>query len=157
MNKNKQNGYAIMFTVILVSIISLISIGLSNTTYKQLILSSGSKDSQLSFYMSDMATECALYADIQTNLTTLTSFYCGVDVSGDSYLLNKNVTGSGENITYNFEPESSVSSSSNPCFRISINKNNSTGSMVTTINASGYNICNKSGRRTVERTIQVNY
>ena len=35
-----QHGYALLFTVILVSIISLISIGLSNTTYKQLMLAS---------------------------------------------------------------------------------------------------------------------
>lgn len=157
MKKNKTNGYAIMFTVILVSIISLIGIGLSNTTYKQLLLSSGAKDSQLSFYMSDMATECALYVDINTgNLEALTPFSCGVDKNGNPYLLNITSSGSGDDITYYLNPPSSMSNSSESCFRISINKNK-IGLITTKVRASGYNICNKSGNRTVERTIEVNY
>ncbi len=147
-----------MFTVILVSIISLIGIGLSNTTYKQLMLSSGARNSQTAFYMSDMATECALYIDnvqpeILINGTLQVS--CGFDRDGSPFLLNITSSGTIDDMTYYLVPASI--SLIDPCFRISINKKDMGSIIETTINGSGYNICDKSNNRTVERTIEVRY
>jgi hypothetical protein len=161
MKYKTQKGYAIMFTVILVSIISLIGIGLANTTYKQLMLSSGARDSQLAFYMSDMATECALYADnSQEKILEQLAFSCGVKSNGDSYDLTISYTDSVDDRNYVLTPDNE--NSIEPCFRINIEKknNNSTDPskiIETTIEASGYNICNLDNKRTVERTIQVKY
>lgn len=147
-----------MFTAILVSIISLIGIGLANTTYKQLMLSSVAKDSQLAFYMSDMATECALYADTKNLLDIGLPFSCGVKSNGDSYILDITNTPPGDDSTYTLDPDNE--NSIEPCFRISIEKKNLNlvgATVETTIEASGYNICNLENKRTVERTIQVKY
>ena len=155
MTTNNKNGYAIMFTVILVSIISLIGIGLSNTTYKQLLLSSGAKDSQTAFYMSDMATECALYVDNVLKvvnegvITYPAQFNCGIDNNGDNYELGYNFV----NPVYTFELLNP--SSDEPCFNFQIEKLDDGAR--TTITASGYNICDTSNSRTVERTIEVTY
>ncbi len=160
-HKFKENkGYAIMFTVILVSIISLISLGLSNTTYKQLLLSSGAKDSGQAFYQADMSMECALYIDNQT--TTLpdgdTTFSCGMDKNTNQYQMNITSSVSNSITTYNLLPTSSLNVSQDPCFRISILKDNSNPLLTTTtIYANGYNICNINNPRAVERTIQANY
>lgn len=168
MKNNKKSGYAIMFTVVLVSIISLIGIGLSNITYKQLLLSSGAKDSQIAFYMSDMATECALYADngpnrIDQTSNPLVSFDCGIDADGNSYTLNVNFVDDGEG-SYTMSPIG-LENSLKPCFRTTTNKVSKTEEVdgedifytQTIIRASGYNICDQSNPRTVERTIEVTY
>ncbi len=156
----KQNGYALMFTVILVSIISLISIGLSNTTYKQMILSSGANDSELAFYESDMAMECALYVDNKTSILTnnILNYVCGVDEKGNPYLLNISSVTISKNLTkYNLNPSNSISNSNDSCFRIEIDKDNLSNITTTTIKANGYNICNINNNRAVERTIEVKY
>lgn len=154
MNKKKQKGYAILFTVVIVSIISLLVIGLSNTTFKQLILSVGARDSQIALFQSDMATECAFFADLN-EIVDDTSIDCGVDDLGGPYTLDINKIVNGNITTYNLNPENE--SSSDPCFRISLIYEDVAGGRNTTINASGYNICDKSNPRTVERTIQVKY
>lgn len=159
MNKINQKGYALLFTVVIVSIISLLVVGLSNTTLKHLILSLGAKDSQLAFFQSDMAVECALYADIANGgdiLLNQNSFFCGIDNNGLVYKLNKTkIVNSTEEI-YTFTKEMiSTQKNTDPCFEIKIIKTND--GVDTQIFASGYNICKKDDTRTVERTIEIKY
>jgi len=153
-NKN-QKGYAILFTVVIVSAISVITAGISNAAYKQLILSSLAKDSQSAFYQADTAGDCALYADrveaVKTppNIFTTRTFTCG----GASLIVG-NISTNG----YTIYPTSTVSSSLAPCFRIDVIKDITTPPIIkTTIQAKGYNICNKTNLRTVEREIEINY
>lgn len=150
--ETKQKGYAILFTMVLVGIISTIAIGLANLSYKQLILSSVARDSQISFYQADMALECALYVENIENKETLTSPYiCGINSNGNNYSLDFaiNTNGSG---SYELNPSSSDISSSSPCFNISRTENLEG---VISVDAKGYNICNKTNIRTVEREVQV--
>ena len=154
MKNNKQNGYALLITVVIISIILIIATGLSSATTKQLILSSSAKDSETAFYQADTASECALYADYKGKVfnkeygatgelistTLLPTFNCG----------SQNMIVAGSSDDYTIMP--SDENSNSPCFRISVLRNGAT-----TINASGYNICDKSNIRTVERTIQISY
>lgn len=153
----KEEGYAILFTVVVVSAISVITAGLSNAVYKQLVLSSLAKDSQTAFYQSDTATDCALYADRivreqdPTFGTVDSAWSCGGD---NDNLLVSPLAGGG----YSIYPIASVDGSTNPCFRIDVTKNNTNPSvLVTNISAKGYNICNKTNIRTVEREIKITY
>ena len=153
-NKNKDSnsgGYAIMFSVIMISVISTITIGILNSTYKQLILSSLAKDSQTAFYESDIATDCALYADIVQNKNS--PFKNGDNWEcGNLNLKVENVSELGYTLS---APDPS---SSAPCFNISVSKtDNGDGTYQTEIKAKGYNICDKSNRRVVEREIQIDY
>lgn len=161
MKRNTQQGYAILFTVVIVSVISVIAIGLSNTTYKQLILSSVAKDSQVAFYESDTAVECALYADLaDTGLTGLSSsgapFQCGVNAVGQPVTISILNSGNGYDMFDTLRDQSDYG----PCFDAHITK--TTSPVVgqndsTSISARGYNTCNKSDPRAVEREIEVNY
>jgi hypothetical protein len=150
------SGYAILFTVALVSIISLIALGLTNAAYKEIILSSVAKDSETAFYQADTASECALYADNQTQIpvdTTITSWTCGVDTTGANQVLD--ITPSGDrSLGYNILPHTPTSP--NPCFNIAVTKTVGFPS-TTTIASRGYNTCNTSNIRTVERQINANY
>jgi hypothetical protein len=112
----KQKGYAILFTVVIVSAISVITAGLSNAAYKQLVLSSLAKDSQAAFYQADTASDCALYAD-QVNpsgiVTTGGSWSCG----GSDLIVTPTTNGG-----YTVYPTEADENSSNACFRIDVTK-----------------------------------
>jgi hypothetical protein len=152
-----QKGYAILFAVVMVSIISTIAIGLSNSSYKQLVLSSLARDSQSAFYFSDTAIECALYADNVDGLFSAanvdSAYSCGVDKNGSPYALTKIVTSIGSDTQYTLEFTTPVLS--DPCFAITVLK--TTTVPTTDIKARGYNTCNFSSIRTVEREIEATY
>lgn len=149
--KKNQKGYAILFTVIIVSAISVIAAGISNAIYKQIVLSSLARDSQTAFYMADTASDCALLFDMEI-MNTITDFellenypwFCG----GFNMNVNPEISGN-----YTIEPSGSDGSSLTPCYRVSTTKNGNS----TTIIANGYNICNKNNIRTVERQIKIVY
>lgn len=152
--KSNKNGYAILFAVVIISIISMLAIGLSNTTYKQLVLSSLANDSQVSFYQSDTATECALYADnvLLMNSTNYSSWQCGKDNNGDDITFT--VLGLGGHLDYTLNP--TILGTSLPCFDINVVKTG-TAPIETNIYARGYNSCDKDNPKTVEREIKVTY
>lgn len=143
----QKSGYAILFTVIIVSIISIITIGLANTTYKQLLLSSLARDSTIAFYQADIGAECALYADSKNQFSgSGGSFSCA-----DQTL---NIVQESSN-TWKVNPPNE--NATNKCFRVSVAKTTSGDKIDTVVISEGYNICNKSSSRTVQRTIKVTY
>lgn len=150
-NFKNQKGYAILFTVVIVSAISVITAGLSNVAYKQLILSSLAKDSQAAFYQADTASDCALYADRVNPLDIIAggSWSCG------TVSLVVATTANG----YTINPTAPADTALTPCFRITVTKDSLTEPLyiITTISARGYNMCNLNNLRTVEREIQIKY
>lgn len=139
--------------MVIVGIISSITIGLSNTAYKQMILSSVARDSATAFYQSDIAVECALYADREYGVKDIPTnpWNCG------GYSLLFTTSGTTPTIKYSLNPISSVDTSNSKCFRIVVTKTETEIAIVTKIDARGYNICDKTNLRTVERAIEVNY
>ncbi|MBP6908627.1 MAG: hypothetical protein KBB75_02290 [Candidatus Pacebacteria bacterium] len=162
--QNDTRGYALLFTIVIISIISTIAMGLSGTAYKQLVLASVSKDSQSAFYQSDTAVECALYANFKlggpTESTELSggTWKCGKDNSplwkDITLYLDTNTVFEGY-MYGNTDPDAPGSNpTKNSCFEFDVNTSNET---LTTIRARGYNSCDKRDPKTVEREIEVNY
>lgn len=159
-----NNGYAMLFTVVVVSIVATIAMGLSGSAYKQVVLSAVAKDSQSAFYQSDTAVECALYADFKlggpvasTKLSS-GSWKCGKDNSlpwkdVTLYLDTQIVTESNYGFLP-FSPDSAGSVVRSSCFEFDVNKSDPTK---TVVKARGYNNCDKRDPKTVEREIEVNY
>lgn len=152
-----RGGYAILFTVIVVSIISLMAIGLSNASYKQLVLSSLARDSHLAFYQSDTAAECALYADNKQNMALPDPWVCGLDTNGNDYSLGVMPPDNSDpnKTVYSLQPDAAMSASGGPCFSIQITKDNV--AFTSNIKARGYNICDTTNPRTLERLTEVDY
>lgn len=159
-----QNGYAILFTVVIVSAVSIITAGLTSAIYKQIILSSLAKDSQSAFYQADTAGDCALYADTVEyakflSVPSVPSIFDTQDVAwscgGLELLITPNANGLSSG--YSLIPEQVDS----PCFSIDVTKTITGVSpdeiTETKIIAKGYNICDKTNSRTVEREIEINY
>jgi len=148
----KKGGYALLFTIIIIGIISAVTAGISSSSYKQMVLSSLAKDSQTAFYQADTASDCAFYAELvktenEPNFFKENSkWICG---ETDLDIIFKD-DGFG---SYLLDPPQAISDSNSSCFRISVTKD----AFGTEIIARGYNICNKSNPRTVEREIEINY
>ncbi len=145
-----QKGYALLFTIMIISIISVITAGLINASTKQLILSSLARNSQLAFYQADTAGDCALYVDLVKTTEEIKKFIENGDL----------LSCGGDNLIISGEAEKNYSLTSkeflgtnNPCFSINITKKDTS----TVISAKGYNICDLSNPRVVEREIQISY
>lgn len=160
---NKNGGFALLFTVVIVAAVSVITAGLTSTIYKQVILSSLAKDSSVAFYQADTASDCALYADLR-----------GVAPIGSTFLadhivnpwncgeMELNVVGWDETPTGNYILKPNLPSDfSGPCFNIEVTRSQiqRDGKTIvkTSISAKGYNICDVTSPRTVEREIKIDY
>lgn len=154
-DKTKKGGYAILFTVVIVGIISMITIGLSNAAYKQMILSSVAKDSTTAFYQADIASECALYMDNESNNPAVPPTSGSSSWTCAGINLTYTPSGSSPDTQVNLDPVSG--GSSNKCFSSIVYKKETSTAISTEVQAKGYNICDKTNSRTVERAIKVNY
>ncbi len=152
-NTINNKGYAILFTIIIISTILTMGAGISNTLLKQTLLSSTARESQIAFYQSDTAIECAIYAAEVKGLAIMaTPWECGLDDSNTPMSLN--LASYGVDL-YTLSVNTSLPGA---CFNIDINKSSSVVSPYTAeIKARGYNVCSPSNPKQVERGILVNY
>ncbi len=58
-------GFTLFYAVLISSLLLAVGIAIFNITYKELILSSGARESQSAFYAADSALECALFWDLK--------------------------------------------------------------------------------------------
>jgi hypothetical protein len=149
----KQSGFAMLFTVLIVSLILSIAIGISNITLKQTMLSSLAKDSQIAFYQADAAVECGMYYDMLgsfpqgTTPGSVAPINCGdnqfsIDVS-ESY---------NDRLVFT----QNLADQSQPCAVIIFDKTNLDISGESLVQGIGYNICGTNSRQ-VERALEVRY
>lgn len=148
----KTKGFAMLFTVLIISIIMSIAIGISNVTFKQNLLTSIAKDSLVAFYAADAGVECGLYYDF-----TIGSFPKDLPVANapatiacGSNTLSKDMALSSLNyIVY----RENVADASKPCRNIVFNK---TDPVKSAVQSRGYSVCTSSPRQ-VERALEVRY
>lgn len=146
----KENGFALLFTVLVVSILLAISLSISNITLRELVLSSTTRDSHIAFYAADTAYECALYTDTKignvfaptVGSANVLPPSCGVIDQAQSTITKTRVT-------------SPVGSKY--CYSFIVDKTPGAGGVTqTVIEARGYNTCTDSIRR-VERGLRIGY
>lgn len=148
---NKQipsinNGFALFYVIIMVSVISTIAFGLASITYKQKFLSSLAYDSQAAFYAADAGMECALFynASIIAQNNQIDCFDIAPDLFGAFLTLYK---GAGSTIwTTASRPET--------CFSIELNLPGPSADPRTSFITKGYNTCQQNKIRYIERTLR---
>ncbi len=161
-----QSGFAMLFTVLIVSLILSIAVSISNLTLKQAVLSGLAKDSQIAFYQADAAVECGIYRDVKlidpatslgifsldkTVLEVPQTFYCGnqlmvFDEQASIAVSDKNY------FVYTFENQDQRE----PCYKIIFDKTFIQNPSYALIQGYGYNICQDHPRR-VERALEFKY
>jgi len=133
-------GFAILFTLLIVSITLSISLGVYNLLIGEIILSGTGRDSQLAFYAADAGVECALYWDIQQSAFS-TSTPNNITCVGQT-----KTVGGGLSSTFSLALENGS------CVSITVEKSQT----LTTVTAQGQNTC-ESNPRTVQRGLRVTY
>ncbi len=63
--QSKQSGFVALFTVLLVSVILAMAIGIASISLKEIVLSSSASEGSKAFYAADSGIECALFYDRQ--------------------------------------------------------------------------------------------
>jgi Tfp pilus assembly protein PilX len=143
----KQSGFALLFTVLVITLILTITVGISSTTFKQGILSGLARDSQTALYQADRLLECALLYHTKTDggMYDNTTFSCG----GIVY-----TTATGGSTLYYTQNQTRTMS---PCAVLRVIPKTATAlNNTASLQVSGYNICQAHPRQ-VERTLSVTF
>lgn len=146
--KKNNKGFALLFTIVVVSLLLAISIGISDITYKQQMLSSLAEDSKIASNQADNALECGLYYSLDIFSDTPTNTYqCG--------------PGATNTLTYTTDYGGSFAYASHstlnaPCYYIKAASSTTTGTSYT-LEGHGFNVCNDTNLRKVERVETVSF
>ena len=152
MTHSPQRGFTLLVSVILASVALSIGLALLDIAYKQVVLASSARQSQNAFYNADAVLECALYWDQTQNSFRYTDTSSSISI-----------TCGGQPITVTFtNPPSGTRTRT---FTMPCSGGGTSGSATitkqsdatTNIFASGYNTCDDSHTRRIERGLKVIY
>lgn len=150
---HSSRGVTLFVSIVIAGTLLLVSMGIINVAVRQAFLTSAGRESQYAFYAADTGIECALYWDVKNSTgvsafstTTGTSIRCNRDANNPS---NEFVVGgsSVSTFTMTFLPDPY-------CARVTVTKS-ADGS--TKVESLGYNTCNSSNPRRVERAVRATY
>jgi Tfp pilus assembly protein PilX len=161
-HRSTNEGFTLFVAVIIVATLLLVATGIASISVKENFLTSASRESQYAFYAADTGAECAIYWDVK-NTTGLSAFAtstsstisCNHDSSnnfnpvntlGDSHFAI--VGGSSvSTFTLTFLPDPY-------CATVTVTK---ASDNTTKIESAGYNTCDTTNPRRVERAVRVSY
>lgn len=147
--RRTQRGAALLIAVLMTSVILSVGLGVYQRTYKELYFASFWKQTQIAFAAADAGIECALY----WSLHPAANYTCFGNTSASWPGVNLPVPPATSAVT-SFSPIQVFSG----CVIIEITKYNPPVlGVTTTIKSYGYNDCNASNPRRVERALSIDY
>ena len=166
-NLQPKAGFAMLFSVLISSLLVVIGLSIFNITLKELTISTSARESQVAFYAANSGIECALYWDLKGNgsRSAFASTTVQAEITSAKTVLadcngvrvnSANPVNGGGGSAETSATDIPVKDSSGPCFSITVLKDPdspNSGQMTTTIESQGKNICGTSGRR-VERGLR---
>jgi Tfp pilus assembly protein PilX len=150
--KSKEKGFALFLAVVITGTLLVVATGIVTLAFKQSLISVSGRESQRAFYAADTGLECALYWDVKNptgvsafDTGTGTTINCNRDANNSS---NQWVVGGNQvsTFTINFSPDPY-------CAVVTVTKSGDD----TQIDSKGYNTCDASSSRRVERAVRANY
>lgn len=173
-NLHFKRGMSLFIAVVVMSILLFVSFAAANIALKGSIFAASGRDSQFAYYAADAGIECALYWDTKyptyesafatsTSLPDATIYCAGNGIAGTGQPLYGTTTlgrigkGGDANPTSVFSFLMNPPNESLACAVVTVVKYYSGPNLVTKINSRGYNTCDKTNPRRVERGIEVTY
>jgi len=151
----KNKGFALLFSVMLSSIILAITLGIANISFREIKFSTSGKDTNDAFFAADTGAECALYNDKASSLSFVETTE-EITASGTIECLGETIDLNGEYPVWNFVI-SGLGNEEKGCAKVNVDKSDS---IVTTITSKGYNNggsdCEQDSN-SVERVLELNY
>lgn len=157
----KKNGFAILYTILVITIALTLSMNVSSIIVKERSLSRVARNSIDARAAADMGMECMLFRDkMPTEFDVVRNpmlfvFNCGLDRNNNPVNYIATLTAS---TTSGFEYSVSNNSSvDGACFKAYLNRDLTTAPFSTRIQVYGYNICDITNSDRVERGVEANY
>lgn len=154
---NETKGIAIYVAVTITAALILVSFSVISLALKQIVISSTARDSQSAFYAADSGVECALFWDLKNTGGSLFATSTGnqtISCNNVSSTVTKSVNGTTgvgtSTFSYSFSPDPY-------CVTVWVTKSYTGSTIMTNIEARGYNSCSTTNQRRVERAIRANY
>jgi len=162
--KINKNGFALLFTIVLISIILSITIGVTNIAFRELKFATSDQDANTAFFAADTGMECAEYNDYPSASTVFYDPSGGtptdkISCLGTTYsdkLLGSSYGGFGKGFTLK-----NLGNSGNSCAVVEVDKyidssNTLTGTKIISI---GYNnsSCDYNAPNVVTREVDSTY
>jgi Tfp pilus assembly protein PilX len=152
---NNNQGFTLFIAIIIVATLLLVSTGIASISVKENFLTSASRESQYAFYAADSGAECAIYWDVKNqsgtsafSTSTTSTINCNQDSNNPSNPSPSTVGGSTvSTFTLTFNPDPY-------CAVVTVTKN---PDLSTKIESLGYNTCDTTNPRRVERAVRVSY
>lgn len=149
-----NKGFTLFIAIAVMGTLLLIATSIINLSVKQSQISDAGRESQIAFYAADSGMECALFWDVKNpdseqsafNIATTQIISCNQDGANPDN--EWEVGGSSESIIdITFLPEEA-------CAVVTVTKN---PDGTTEIKSRGYNTCDPSNPRRVERAVRATY
>lgn len=161
---NKKNsGFAILYTMMIITIAVGISMGVANLVYKERSLSRIGRDSLNARAAADVGMECILAKDklptaFDPSLNPVNfTFDCGRDTSGAAVNYTATADSSITPPNYGYIVDITATSVTGSCFTGYLTRDVSLVPSKTNIKVQGYNICDNTNPARVERGILATY
>lgn len=142
-----EQGFTLLFSLLIVSVALSVGMGIFNLIYGQIILSGTGRQSQFAFYVADAGVECAFYWDLQRR-AFLQSEY---DVDDKIQCGGQNVdlfNPQGNRFAFNLELED------NSCAEVSVDK---VGQDTVIVSQGKSASCGETTSRTLQRGLRAEY
>lgn len=142
-------------SLVVTGVMLLVSTGIISLAVKQSLISNSGRESQMAFYAADTGMECALYWDVKNigvnesafSTSTTSVVTCNEDANNP----NNHWTVGGASVSVmgdiTFLPEPA-------CARVTVTKN---ADGTTLVESLGYNTCDTTNPRRVERAVRATY
>ena len=157
----KSKGFALLYTILIISVIVTLAIGTSNLVAKERRLSLIARQSLSARSAADAGMECMLYHDkLPTQFDPALnpggfSFVCGVDSGGNPILYTASFSGVPTGV-YTYSVATSLSTN-DPCFSAYLRRDMAALPPTTVLDVFGYNFCDQNAAGRVQRGIVAEY
>ncbi|NTV22453.1 MAG: hypothetical protein HGB03_02685 [Candidatus Yonathbacteria bacterium] len=167
--KRKQ-GFVLLFAVLVSGILLAIGLGIFTITYKELLLSSSDRESQIAFYAADSGGECALYWDVvhpgyergifgRVTDTAVSPAISGIGNALCSGVdINNTWTTTGSGVSP-IETVFTIGFENGSCAEVTVVKkyDDISGESITEVDSRGFNTCDEGAMRRAERGLRITY
>lgn len=154
-----QKGFTLFVAIVVMGTLLLVVAGIVSLATRQALTSASGRESQNAFYAADTGIECALYWDVQNPAGT-SAFATTSPPNPSTITCNSisipNMGGHGDGsptsvFSFDFLPDDPF------CATVTVTKAYVSNVLKTTIESKGYNTCDLSNPRRVERAVRATY
>lgn len=172
--KEGQRGFTLLFSTLVASLILVIALAIANISLQQFLLSSSGRESQSAFFNADSGIDCAQYYDRKSpggfefpsknnnnvGFPSRGAITCGNNLVSEAPVITRSSIDVNATTTAKYKINMTSCNTANPSFEIEVNKKIDDGNsdiVYTLIRARGYNSCDTSNPRRVERGLLIRY